>query len=120
MSKRMNRVNELLRRELSEHLRQRYRSRAVSITISDVVTSPDLRKASIYYSVLGDSGSVEEAATFLNRVKKELRQHIGRQITLKYLPELEFFHDPSMERGAHILDLLDSLNANENSHKNEN
>ena len=60
MSKRISRVNELLQRELSEQLRLRYRSQAVKITISEVETSPDLRNATIYYSVLGDDTDLRE------------------------------------------------------------
>lgn len=113
MSKRMIRVNELLRRELSEQLRQRYRSAAAAITISEVDTSPDLRRASIYYSVLGEETALLEAEQLFRRISKDLRQQVARRVTLKYMPAFEFIHDPSMERGAHILGLLDDLETTE-------
>ena len=109
MSKRITRVNELLQRELSEQLRQRYRSQAVKITISEVETSPDLRNATIYYSVLGDEQAQLEARKLFRKVGKDLRQQVSQRVILKYFPNFEYVYDPSMERGSHILDLLDQL-----------
>ena len=105
----MIRVNELLRRELNEQLRQRYRDSAATVTISEVDTSPDLRNASIYYSVLGDDTALYQAERLFQKIGKDLRQRVARRVTLKYLPVFQFIHDPSMERGAHIVDLLNSL-----------
>ena len=115
MSKRMIRVNELLRRELNEQLRQRYRDVAAAVTICEVDTSPDLRNASIYYSVLGDDSALYDAEQLFQKIGKDLRQQVARRVTLKYLPVFQFIHDPSMERGAHIVDLLDSLETTEDS-----
>jgi len=115
MSKRISRVNELLQRELSEQLRQRYRSQAVKITISEVETSPDLRNATIFYSVLGDESDLRDARKLFRKVGKDLRQQVSQRITLKYFPNFEFVYDPSMERGSHILDLLDQLDEEETS-----
>ena len=111
MSKRISRVNELLQRELSEQLRLRYRSQAVKITISEVETSPDLRNATIYYSVLGDEADLREARKLFRKMGKDLRQQVSQRVTLKYFPNFDYVYDPSMERGAHILDLLDQLDA---------
>ena len=114
MSKRISRVNELLQRELSEQLRLRYRSQAVKITISEVETSPDLRNATIYYSVLGDETDLREARKLFRKVGKDLRQQVSQRVTLKYFPNFDYVYDPSMERGAHILELLDQLDDEQN------
>ncbi len=119
MSKRMIRVNELLRRELSEQLRQRYRDSAAAVTISEVDTSPDLRRASIYYAVLGGAPALHQAEQLFRRIGKDLRQQVARRVTLKYMPAFEFIHDPSMERGAHILGLLDDLDTAEENQSHE-
>ena len=110
MSKRITRVNELLQREISEQLRRRYRSDATRITISSVETSADLRNASIYYSVLGEQSDIETARSFFLKVGKQLRQLVSQRIILKYFPQFEFIYDPSLERGAHLLDVIDQLN----------
>ncbi|ADE54813.1 30S ribosome-binding factor RbfA [Coraliomargarita akajimensis] len=116
MSKRISRVNELLQRELSEQLRQRYRSQAVKITISEVQTSPDLRNATIYYSVLGGEEDIRDARKLFRKAGKDLRRQVSQHVILKYFPAFEFVYDPSMERGSHILDLLDELDE-EDSHR---
>ena len=109
MSKRISRVNELLQREISEQLRRRYQADATKITISSVETSADLRNASVYYSVIGDEADIRAARALFRKVGKEICQRVSKQVILKYFPHIEFSYDPSMERGAHILDLLDEL-----------
>ena len=115
MSQRITRINELLRREVSEQMRRYYRADAAAITISDVDCSVDLRNARIYYSVLGDEPEIAEARRFFRKVGKDLRQRVSKQVILKYFPRFEFLYDPSLERGAGIIDLLDELDQeNEN------
>jgi ribosome-binding factor A len=114
MSKRISRVNELLQREIGEQLRRYYGGeQSVKITISDVDTSPDLRNCKIFYAVIGNEKDIKEAQAFFKRVGKELRQRVMSRVTLKYFPRFDFMYDPSMERGAEILNLLDELD-NEN------
>ncbi|CAI8354357.1 MAG: Ribosome-binding factor A [Opitutia bacterium UBA7350] len=109
MSKRITRVNELLQREISEQLHQRYQVEATSITISSVETSNDLRSARIYYSVIGESDAVEKARVLFRRVGRDLRDRVRRRVILKYFPNFEFCYDASMERGAYINELLDEM-----------
>ncbi|MFP4166312.1 MAG: 30S ribosome-binding factor RbfA [Opitutales bacterium] len=109
MSKRIIRVNELLRREISEQLHSRYRSASVAITISEVETSPDLRQARVFYSVVGGEGAVAEAGALFDRIGKELGHRVSRRVVLKYFPRLEFVHDRSLERGARIVEILEEL-----------
>ena len=106
MSKRISRVNELLQREIGEQLRRYYGGeQSVKITISDVDTSPDLRNCKIFYAVIGNEKDIKEAQAFFKRVGKELRQRVMSRVTLKYFPRFDFMYDPSMERGAEILNL---------------
>ena len=109
MSQRISRINELLRREVSEQMRRYYRGETAAITISDVECSTDLRHARIYYSVLGDDAAVQEAEALFRRIGKDLRQRVSKHVILKYFPRFEFIHDPSLERGAAINELLDQL-----------
>lgn len=109
MSKRIQRINELLQREISEQLRQNYRNDAVKITISGVETSADLRNTRIFYSVLGDESDIQQAKKLFRKIGKDLHARVSKQIILKYFPRFEFLHDPSLERGANILNLLDEL-----------
>lgn len=109
MSKRITRVNELLQREISEQLRLRYRSEAVAITVSEVETTPDLRQAKVFYSVLGGAAEIAEARALFRRIGPELSQRVSRRVILKYFPKLEFVYDESLERGARILEIMDEL-----------
>lgn len=115
MSNRISRVNELLQREISEQLRRYFGGKeSVRITISDVDTSSDLRRCTIYYSVIGDAQAVVDAEAFFRRIGKELRERVMKRVILKYFPRFEFVYDPSMERGAKMVELLEQLD-NENN-----
>lgn len=114
MSQRIARVNQLLQREISHQLLQNYQRLAVKITISSVNTSSDLRKAHVYYSVLGDEATIEEAKKLFQRVGKDLQKRVSRFIVLKYFPKFEFIYDPSLKRGASLIDLLDNLSEEDN------
>ena len=114
MSQRIKRINELLRREVSEQMRRYYRADAAAITISEVDCSSDLRNARIYYSVLGDEAAIEKSRQLFQKIGKDLRQRVSKQIILKYFPRFDYIHDPSLERGAEILEILDQLDQEEN------
>ncbi len=114
MSQRITRINELLRREVSEQMRRYYRADSAAITISDVDCSTDLRHARIYFSVLGDEAAIAEANALFRKIGKDLRQRVSKHVILKYFPRFEFIYDPSLERGAGINDILDQLEHEEN------
>lgn len=94
-------------------MRRYYRAETAPITISDVDCSTDLRHARIYYSVLGDDAQIEASQRLFGKIGKDLRQRVSRHVILKYFPRFEFVHDPSLERGAHINELLDELDSND-------
>ena len=110
MPDRVTRVNELLQREIGEQLRRYFGGKeSVRITISGVDTSSDLRQCTIYYSVIGDAQAIIESEAFFRRIGKELRERVMKRVVLKYFPRFEFIYDPSMERGAKLVELLDQL-----------
>lgn len=109
MSQRSVRVNELVKREISDILHTVYKDESVYITVTGVDVSPDLRMAHIFYSVLGGEENESHARRFLEKHKKSLRSQVGKKIVLKYLPQFKFFHDRGLERGTHIIELLNEL-----------
>ncbi len=109
MGERKIRVGELIKRELSMALHSRWRSESVAITLTEVDISPDLKKARVYYSVIGGRENVAKAGKFLMSVRNELRRIIGKNVVIKYTPELNFVYDPSVERGMKIIEVLDEL-----------
>ena len=113
MGQRIIRVNELVKREISDVLHTRYQSEAVCITISEVIVSPDLRNARVYYSVLGDEEQKRIARKFLGKQASSIRRQLSRRIVLKYLPLLNFIYDDSFERGIHLNEIIDQLGLEE-------
>ena len=89
------------------------RSESVKITLTEADVSPDLKRARIYYSVIGGREDAAKAAKFLMSKRGELRRMLGKNVVLKYTPELEFAYDPSIERGMKILSLMDEIEADE-------
>lgn len=105
-SNRIGRINEEIQRELSSLIRTVKDPRVhglVSITAVD--TTPDLRYAKIFVSVL-DKSDVKEVVKGLRSAGGYLRRELGRALQLRYTPELLFERDDSIDKGAHILSLL--------------
>lgn len=109
MSQRNVRVNELLRREISDVLHTRFRQESVYITITAVNVTPDHRTAQVFFSVLGSRQDSRQAHSWLAQNCREIRHQVGKRIVLKYLPHLRFEYDPSIERGANIIQILDNI-----------
>jgi ribosome-binding factor A len=100
-SQRQLRVGELIRRTLSELLNRGEihdaELNALSITVGEVRTSPDLRIATVYVLPLGGQGQAE-AIQALKRNKYELRRALGRQMSLKFIPDLRFMIDKTYDQ----------------------
>lgn len=100
-SQRQLRVGELIRRTLSDVLNRGDIHdpdlNRMSITVGEVTTSPDLKIATAYVLPLGGQGK-EEAIDALKRNKGELRRAIGKQLTLKFSPDLRFRIDDTFDR----------------------
>ena len=108
-SNRIGRINEEIQRELSSLIRTVKDPRVhglVSITAVD--TTPDLRYAKIFVSVLVKS-DVKEVVKGLRSAGGYLRRELGRSLQLRYTPELTFVADDSIAEGAHILELIEKL-----------
>jgi ribosome-binding factor A len=102
----MRRVNELLREVIAEEVSRLKDPGLGFVTITGVSTSPDLRAARVFYTVLGDEGQRKETADALERARSRIRAVVGEQVRLKYLPELAFEYDESIDRGIRMEELL--------------
>ncbi len=109
MSNRTLRVNELIQREISDILRKRYQTESVTMTVTEVRVSPDLRDGRVFVSVIGDEANAEKKIQWLRGVAADIREELGRRIILKYLPRFEYLLDASAVRGARILQMLDEI-----------
>ena len=76
------------------------------VTITDVRVTPDLREASVFYTVLGDETAHAETAAALASATGILRSEVGKQTGVKFTPTLEFLPDAVPENARHVEDLL--------------
>lgn len=105
-SNRMGRINEEIQRELSSLIRTVKDPRVTGmISVTAVETTPDLKFAKIYISVL-DKSDVTQVLKGLKSAGGYLRRELGRTLNLRNTPELTFVQDDSIDKGAHILDML--------------
>jgi ribosome-binding factor A len=109
MSERTARVDELLREEISEVVRREVDDPRIGfVTITDVETSPDLRHADVWVSVIGNEQERRQTLRALSHAMPFVRGRLGR-LRLKRVPELHVKEDDSAERGTRVLAILDDL-----------
>ena len=115
-SNRIGRINEEIQRELSDLLRELKDPRVhrTMLSITRVETTPDLRYAKIYVSLL-DKEYTKETLAGLKSSAGYLRRELGRSLQLRYTPELQWQADDSITHGAHILEILSKLDIPEDS-----
>jgi ribosome-binding factor A len=109
MPDRMRRVNEALRQVLSEAVVELKDPRIGFVTITGVVTTADLRQATVFVSVLGSEQARASTLQGLTAAHGVLQAGLGRQLKLKRTPQLTFEYDPSVERGVRMAKLIDDL-----------
>ena len=104
---RMRRVNEAIRQVLTDALAGELKDPRVGfVTVTDVDTSPDLRHARVYVSVLGAPAEREATMDGLRSAHGFLQGRIGDELHLKHTPELRFLYDDTAERAARLETLL--------------
>jgi ribosome-binding factor A len=105
---RMRRVNEAVREVLSSRLAEGLSDPRIGfVTVTSVDTSPDLRHARVYVSVLGDEQERSDALAGLASAHGVLQSAIAGELRMKRTPTLQFVYDESVDRGMRITELLD-------------
>jgi ribosome-binding factor A len=110
------RVSEEFREVLAEELPRLKDPRIGFVTITGVKVTPDLRNAWVYYTAYGDEGERAATRAGLRSATAHLRSELGRQVRLKFLPELHFEEDAALERAEHIEELLRRLREERREH----
>ena len=112
-SNRIGRINEEIQRELAALLRTVKDPRVHGlVSITHVDTTPDLRSAKVFVSVLNQQDG-KEVIRGLKSAGGYLRRELGRALSLRYTPELLFQEDDSIDKGTHILKLLNDIERKE-------
>ena len=108
---RLNRVNDMIRKELSELLMREIRDPRLSglLSVTQVDTSKDLRFAKVFVSVMGSEEEKKQAEEGLAAASGYLRRGLGERLTLRYVPALSFYRDDSIERGSRLLDIINEV-----------
>ncbi|HWB58559.1 MAG TPA: 30S ribosome-binding factor RbfA [Chthoniobacteraceae bacterium] len=108
MKHRLKRVQEVIKRELSE-LIQREITFATLVTVQDVESTPDLKHAYVFVSVLGSEEEKERALAKLHDNRKVFQAAMAKRVVLKYTPQLHFKFDEALERGTRVINLLEEI-----------
>ncbi len=108
MSRRIERVNMLVRQEISQIMAVEMNDPRLStlISITEVRTSSDLRRAKVYFSVLGDENTKQNVLAVMESAGGFIHRTMKRNLKLKFAPVLSFELDESIEQGTEMLDLI--------------
>src|SRR6476469_3813677 len=109
-SLRLQRVRELLKREIGEVIRREFEVSEVGlITVNDVDVSGDLHSAVVFISILGKPDQKKHGFNRLSAHRKRIQGLVGRAVVLKYTPSLKFVMDDSVVRGNRVLEIIEDI-----------
>ena len=113
MAHRIERVNNLIRREISELLQHQVKDPRIDtfVAVTEVSTSPDLKHARIFVSCIGGKKDAGKTLKALSAASGFLRTELARNLKLRRVPELSFYWDDSIEHGDKILRLIDQVSS---------
>lgn len=104
------RVSDLIRTHLTDLLERKTNDpRLRMVTITEVMVTQDTLRADVHFSVLGGDEAQAEAQAGLKSAAGWLRHELSQRLRLRNTPQLVFHYDPSLERGDHIVNILDEL-----------
>ncbi len=111
MAHRIQRVNNLLRHEISELLQRQVKDPRLGtfIIVTEVSTSPDLKYAKIFVSCIASEEEKQETLSVLAAASGFFRRELAKRLDLPRIPELNFQWDDSIERADHLLQLIDKV-----------
>ena len=114
--KRAVRVGDQILREISLILLEKVGDPRVSgVTITGISLTNDLKLARVYFSLIGEKDKVVSAQAGLDSAKGFIKKEIGLRLPLRYIPEISFIHDPSLENGSNMDRLLNELKSEESN-----
>lgn len=113
MKHRIERVCEIIKRELGSIILRECTFSAPLVTISAVDITPDLKQAHIFVSAMGTDAQKRKALETLEHNRTVLQAELAKRVILKHTPHLNFKFDESIERGTRVLGILDELGLDE-------
>jgi len=113
MKHRIERVCEVLKRELAQIILRELTFPTPLVSISGVDITPDLKQAHVYVSAMGTDVQREAILAVLEQNRGMLQAEVSKRVVLKHTPHLSFKLDDSIERGSRVLNILDDLGLDE-------
>jgi ribosome-binding factor A len=112
MTARTDRIDELLRQEIGVIISREIADPRVGFaTVTSVVTTPDLRHAKVYVSVIGQAADRKATLSALGRAMPFIQHELGKKLRMKRIPQFHLELDDTLERGTRVLHLLNELEA---------
>jgi ribosome-binding factor A len=112
-SLRLQRVRELLKREIGEAVRREFHvNEAGLITVNDVDVAGDLKSATVFISILGNPEQQKRGFQMLTEHRIRIQGLVARAVVLKFTPTLKFVLDDSIVRGNRVLQIMEELEKN--------
>jgi ribosome-binding factor A len=112
MTQRTERIDELLRQEIGSIIAREIADPRVGFaTVTSVVTTPDLRHAKVFVSVIGQPADRKATLTALGRAMPFIQHELGKRLRIKRIPQFHLELDDTLERGTRVLHLLNELEA---------
>lgn len=105
--KRAERVSDQMKQEIADILMRKIKDPRIGfVTVTDVEVADDLRNATVYVSVYGSDAEKEASLKGLRSASPFIRSELGKRMRMRFVPELLVRFDATVERGAHIMELL--------------
>jgi ribosome-binding factor A len=112
--RRSDKVGVVIKEEISRMLIREIKDPRIGfVTITRVKVSKDLRFVKVYFSVLGDQSAREDSVRGLNSAVGFMRRELGRRLRLRYVPDIVFSFDPSLEHMSRLAELIQEIHEDE-------
>ena len=112
VGKRAQRVGDEILKEIALLIIRRVKDpRVEGVTVTGVRLTDDLKQGKVYYSVMGGEEEIERAQAGLDSARGFIKREVGQRMKLRYVPEITFVHDTSLESGSHMERLFDTIEA---------
>lgn len=118
--KRAERVSDQMKQEIADILMRKIKDPRIGfVTVTDVDVADDLRNAKVFVSVYGSDAEKESSLKGLGSAAAFIRSEVGKRMRMRYVPELLFRFDSTVERGAHIMELLRQIEEKEKKDRDD-